>query len=122
MPTFSHSSLVKLYTCDRRLVDLCTEVIKKCDFTILCGHRNREEQNQAFKTGHSRLQWPNSKHNTSPSQAIDLAPYPINWGDINRFRELNFYMHEEAEKLGIKISWGGDFVKLKDYGHWELSR
>ena len=42
---------------------------------IVCGHRNKEDQNKAFAEGKSKLKWPKGKHNKLPSQAVDAAPY-----------------------------------------------
>lgn len=120
MPTFSKKSLEKLATVDRRLYDICSEAIKYTDFAVICGHRNEQDQNLAYETGTSKLQWPNSKHNTSPSQAVDIVPYPIDWKDIERFKRLAIVMKKAASDLQIGISWGGDWKRFKDYPHWEL--
>lgn len=124
MPSFSKQSLDKLATVDRRLYDICTEVIKNYDITILVGHRNKEDQDAACAAipPRSKDPWPTSKHNSCPSQAVDLAPYNngIDWNDIDKFKELAGHMFTAADKLGIKIRWGGSFTTLKDYDHYEL--
>lgn len=120
MRGFSKNSLDRLHTCDRQLIHLCSEVIKVYDFTVICGYRGKEEQEAVFSQGTSKARWGQSKHNSSPSQAVDIAPYPIDWTDIDRFKELAKHMQDAADKLGIKIRWGGDFTKLKDYPHFEL--
>lgn len=127
MPKFSQLSLDKLFTCDRRLVDICSEVIKVYDFTVICGYRGQEEQDKAVAEGRSKTPYPTSKHNKNPSEAVDLAPYPVIWSDIERFKELNSHMQEAAKKLNISIRWGGDWngngindQKLFDFDHWEL--
>lgn len=120
MATFSQKSLDILATVDRKLYDLCTEVIKDFDFSVIVGHRGEADQDIACANGKSNTPWPTSKHNSCPSQAVDIAPYPIDWNDINRFRELAGAMYAAGNKLGIKIRWGGDFTKLKDYDHFEL--
>lgn len=121
MPEFSKQSLEKLYTCDKRLQDICYEVIKHYDFRVICGYRNKVDQDQAIKAGVSNTPWPTSRHNSSPSQAVDIAPFPINWEDIGRFKELAQHMQFAADKLGIKIRWGGNFKTFKDYPHFELA-
>lgn len=120
MPQFSPDSLQKLSTVDERLQQICNEVIKKYDFRVIIGHRNQEDQGEAVRSGKSKTPWPTSKHNSKPSMAVDLAPCPIDWEDIDRFHELNAYMQVEAANLGYKIIWGGSFISLKDYDHWEL--
>jgi hypothetical protein len=109
MPKFSKASRDKLNTCDSRLIMLMEAMIVDHDFTILCGHRSKEAQDIAFKTGASKLRFPKSKHNSFPSRAVDIAPYPIDWEDTDRFIALAEAVKTKADKMGIKITWGGDF-------------
>jgi peptidoglycan LD-endopeptidase CwlK len=74
MPKFSQASLDKLQTCDKRLQVLFMEVIKHTDCTTICGRRNEEDQNEVFNAGKSRVQFPESAHNSYPSLAVDAAP------------------------------------------------
>lgn len=113
MPNFSTTSLSRLYTCDPKLILICEEAIKYVDFTIVYGHRNEVEQNKAFLEKKSTKRWPNSKHNTSPSQAVDVAPYYIgvglDWNDLPAFGRLAGYLQAIADRKGIKIRWGADW-------------
>lgn len=109
MPTFSDLSARRLATCDERLQKLLREAIKQVDFTVLCGHRTREEQEDAFRTGGSTRQWPNSKHNLTPSMAVDIAPFPVDWNDTARFARLYGYIERIAEEQGAHIKWGADW-------------
>jgi peptidoglycan L-alanyl-D-glutamate endopeptidase CwlK len=122
MPKFSVISKERLDTCHPDLIMLMNEVIKHTDISILCGHRGEEEQNKAFNEGKSKVRFPFSKHNKTPSLAVDIAPYNngINWNDIQRFKDLAEIVKECAEKLDISVEWGGDWVKFKDYPHWQL--
>lgn len=127
MPTFGKTSVKRLATCDARLQMIANAAIKRIDFTVLCGHRGEQEQNDAFERGTSKLKFPHSKHNKKPSRAMDLAPYPINWDDLDRFKALAMIVLDEATKLGVKIRWGGDFNrnglpddKFKDLPHFEI--
>jgi peptidoglycan L-alanyl-D-glutamate endopeptidase CwlK len=126
MPRFSAKSLSKLDTCHPVLRRLFKSVIEETDFSVICGHRGEKEQNEAFSTGHSKLKWPKSKHNVSPSMAVDVVPYPIDWDDISRFKALADVVKKhwsdipKAEKLGYELQWGGDWDGFKDYPHWEL--
>lgn len=119
MPKFSNTSKNKLASCHPDLQRLCEEAIKDMDFTVLCGHRNEKDQNEAFDKGASKLKWPCSKHNTIPSKAVDLAPYPVDWNDLQRFKDLAECMKSHARTLGIKIQAGADW-KMKDFPHYEL--
>ena len=84
MPKFSKKSKAKLNTCDKRLIELFNKVVKKFDCTIIEGHRSKDRQNKLFDEGKSKLQYPNGKHNATPSMAVDVAPYPIDWNDRER--------------------------------------
>lgn len=119
MAKFSSRSQERLDTCDPRLKLIMEELIQVMDVTILCGHRNEEDQNKAFASGNSKLQWPNSKHNSFPSKAVDVAPYPISWEDIDRFERMCGIIEGIAHSKGIRIRLGRDF-SFKDYPHIEL--
>lgn len=120
MPKLSKRSVERLATCHPDLQKLFNELIKEVDFTVLCGHRTKEEQDEAFKIGTSRAQYPQSKHNKFPSLAVDIAPFPIVWSDTKQFSYLATKVKEKAVELGLKIKWGGDFKNLKDMPHYEL--
>lgn len=117
----SQMSKERLETCDERLITIVSDVLKVMDITILCGHRGKEEQEKAFSEGKSRAHFGQSKHNSYPSLAVDIAPYPINW-DVkdprwNIMCDLVLYI---ADRYGIKMRLGRDFTNLKDYPHVEL--
>ncbi len=123
MPSFSRRSLAKLNTAHPELQRLFLAVIIEHDCTILCGHRNKEDQDGAFADGMSLLQFPHSKHNSLPSMAVDAAPYPIDWKDTKRFIAFGFAVNAIAKKLGISIRWGGDWDgdgDLKDQRFMDL--
>lgn len=128
MPHFSKISLKRLETTDEKLQKLFLTVVQTYDCTIVCGFRPKEEQEAAFKAGNSKLRWPNSKHNTYPSKAIDVVPYPKLWASTKQFYHFAGYVLKTAETLGIKVRWGGDWDSDKDLedqsfmdlAHWEL--
>lgn len=128
MPTFSALSAARLATCHQKLQDVLNEAIKQVDFTIICGHRGQEEQDEAVRLGRSKLSWPLSKHNTMPSLAVDIAPYPVDWQDTARFARLYGYIERIAHEQGVKLRWGGDWnsnwrtsdEKFLDMPHVEL--
>lgn len=128
MPRYSKRSRERLETCDERLQRIFSRVIEICDNTILIGHRGEEEQNEAYRTGHSKVKWPEGKHNAIPSEAIDAAPYPIDWNDRERFTLFAGLVLGVAEEMGIKIRWGGDWDRdwqindnrFDDLVHFEL--
>lgn len=117
-----------LLECDERLVKICREVIKHFDFAVLVTYRGEVEQNKAFDEGKSKKRFPSSKHNTVPSMAIDIAPYPIDFNDTNSFFYLAGLMMATAKKFNVRLRWGGDFnmnnnfkdSQLVDLVHFEL--
>lgn len=126
MPSFSKTSLDRLSTCDSRLQKLFKEVVKERDCSILCGYRPQNEQEEAVRTGKSKVHWPNSKHNKSPSLAVDVMPYHceephIRWEDMEGLVDFSWYIKSKAKELGIGITWGGDFKTFFDGPHWELN-
>lgn len=106
-----------LGTCDRRLVDLFTEVAKVWDIQVIEGMRSRGRQDQLVKEGKSQTPWPKSKHNKNPSMAVDVAPSPVDWSDRERFTLFAGYVLGVAKCRGFKIRWGGDWnqdTRVKD--------
>lgn len=126
MPRFNQTSADRLATCRMELQDLFNEVVKGFDCSILCGHRSDEDQMKAFNEGKSKAK--SGKHNKTPSMAVDVAPCPIDWTDLNRFYYFAGYVKARAEELGIKIRWGGDWdgdtitkdQNFNDLPHFEL--
>jgi len=128
MPKFSKISEERLNTCHPLLQTLMREVVKNYDCTILCGHRNKEDQDKAFEGGFSKVKFPNSRHNQMPSLACDVLPFPIEWSDSRKHYHFAGYVQATADRLGIKIRWGGDFNqdgnlkndRFLDIPHFEL--
>ena len=128
MPRFGKRSKKRLATCDDRLQDLFKKVIKYFDCTVIQGHRGEAEQNQAYDAGRSKLRYPDGKHNADPSKAVDVAPYPIDWSDRDRFHYFGGFVLGIAAQMGLKIRWGGDWDrdtqvkdnKFDDLPHFEI--
>ena len=107
---------------------IAEELIKIIDFSTDNSHRNQRVQDQAYAAGRSKVQFPNSKHNTSPSNAIHFNPWPIIWPDnwysadaekaakiLGRFYLLSgivvgisYGLYKEG-KITSRIRWGGDW-------------
>lgn len=119
MAEFSGRSRENIDTCHPDLQRLFTEVLKIADCTILCGYRGEWAQNDAFRSGKSKVQWPKSKHNQKPSLAVDVSPYPIDFSDLPRFKIFAEVVKMVAGQLGVAVEWGGDWA-WKDYPHWQL--
>ena len=78
------------------------------------------EQEAAFQAGTSPLHYPHSKHNRSPSLAVDVAPSPLNWENLKAFDKFAEVVFATAKELGIKVVWGKTFKNV-DRPHWELA-
>lgn len=122
MSSFSEVSLNRLRTCHPALQRLFLHVVKKADCSVICGFRNKEDQDKAFADGFSRVQWPNGKHNKLPSEAVDVMPYPVDWNNVERMEEFSKVVKATAQELGIKVSWGGDWTGFVDRPHWEIPK
>lgn len=128
MPAFGRGSLSALELVDTRLRGVLEEAIKYWDFTVLEGHRGPERQQELFESGTSQVSWPNSKHNSLPSVAVDIAPYPIDWEDTERFIQLSGAILQIAKQNGLDLRWGGDWNRdgrmtdesFRDLLHFEL--
>jgi len=136
MPSFSAKSKAILATCHPDIQAVMNLAITRADFTVLYGERSEEEQLKLYKIGRKLVKgvWTiigkvvtnldgkikKSKHNHSPSLAVDIAPYPIDWNDIPRFKKLAVIVKQCADELGIAITWGGDWKKFIDYPHYEI--
>ena len=128
MPAFSARSKLALATCHPLLQRLMKSAIVDFDFTVLCGYRDEIAQNKAFAEGKSKLTFPKSKHNSNPSMAVDIAPYPIDWNNHAAFRALAdvVRVHWEAipaaDRDGFTLEWGGGWARFPDMPHWELRK
>lgn len=136
MPRLSQKSLSKLKTCHKDLQIVILEAIKEFDFIVVYGTRTVEEQFELYKQGRKLVDgvWVKvgstvtnidgksklSMHNHLPSLAVDLVPYPVDWNNLQRFKDMAEVIKATAKRLGIKITWGGDWIKFKDYPHFEL--
>lgn len=132
MYKFSQKSKTNLATCHPLLQLVFNEVINHVDCTVLEGHRGEKEQNEAFNKGFSKVRFPNSKHNTYPSMAADVVPYPIDWKDTQRFILFigivlgisKMLLNGTNYELISGIDWDND-LNIKehsflDYPHFEL--
>ncbi len=130
MPKFSQSSQAKLDTCHNDLRKVFARVIKTFDCTVLEGHRGKVLQDKYFNEGKSKVKFPNGRHNAAPSMAVDVAPYPIDWTDRERFHLFAGFVLGTAISMGVKLRWGGDWDmdwevndnRFDDFPHFELIR
>jgi peptidoglycan LD-endopeptidase CwlK len=128
MAVLGKASIEKLSTVDTRLAGVCYKAIEIYDFTVIFGFRADEKQQELYEQGLSTKAAGKSLHNVRPSRAIDLAPWPVDWKDRERFYFLAGVIITTARELGVKLRWGGDWDGDKDFkdqtffdlGHFEI--
>jgi peptidoglycan L-alanyl-D-glutamate endopeptidase CwlK len=126
MVQFGSASRERLNTCNPNIQEVMFEVINLLpwtdpltsttikDCTIIEGHRTLVRQNYLYDTRKSQVRWPNSKHNCSPSNAVDAAPYHdkrphIHWNNKDEFGAFSRLVLTVATTLEISLRWGGDW-------------
>ena len=105
MPRFGKRSKERLRGVDRRLVSVLNELIKIMDVTIIEGLRSEQRQEKLLEQGSTKTKF--SKHITG--KAVDLAPYPIDWNDRDRFHYMGGMIRGIAKQLNVPVRWGGDW-------------
>jgi peptidoglycan L-alanyl-D-glutamate endopeptidase CwlK len=140
MPSYSNRSLSKLKGCHDDLITLFEEVIESYDNSILEGPRTTKRQQELFAQGKSKLNGITkiSKHQITEcrdkSMAVDSAPWPIDWNDLNRFYHYVGYVKGVADrlyhegkmthKIRCGADWDGDNCfkdqSFHDLPHFEL--
>lgn len=112
------TSKQRLSTIKPELQKVCLKAFETVPFdvTILEGIRTKERQKQLVAEGRSQTM--NSRHLTG--DAVDIAPYPIDWKDVARFKTLSEHMKAASKELNIPIEWGGDWKSLVDCPHYQL--
>ena len=105
MYKFGKRSKQRLKGVDAKLVNVLNELIKIMDVTIIEGLRTQERQNKLVKQGASKTKF--SKH--IEGKAVDVAPYPIDWKDRERFHYMGGMIRGIAKQLNVSVRWGGDW-------------
>lgn len=130
MPHFSLKSAAYLQSCHPEIINICQRAILYFDFSVLCGVRNKEEQDKLKEAGKSKVYWPNSNHNVDPrnpksisfpdcSVAVDIVPYPLDWHNQQSFFWLSQVIKQCAREQSIVLDWGWDLWGW-DMPHWQL--
>jgi len=129
MSSFSQYSLDNLETCHEDLQALFRKVVRYFDCRVICGHRTTAEQQALYAKGRTAPGQivtycdgivKKSRHQTFPSIAVDVVPYPVDWDNVERFYELAGFVQAVAIGMGIDVKWGGHFRSLRDLPHWEV--
>ena len=137
MYKFGKTSLARLSTVHAVLQTLFKRVILRTDCSVTQGTRGKEAQTLVFERGLSRVEWPNSKHNSTPSMAVDVVPWPEKWSSVPAFLKLKDIVLDEWSRMeqenltqDFTLRWGGDWdgdgdredQTFDDLPHWELIR
>jgi len=128
MPRYSARSEQNISEAHPALQAVFRRVLETFDHTVIEGYRGKAEQNAAFDAGRSKLRFPQSMHNRTPSLAVDVCPYPIDWQDHRRFYLFAGYVLATAREMGVTLRWGGDWdgdflwtdQTFHDLPHFEL--
>tara|TARA_R100000742_G_C4242590_1_gene62031 strand:+ start:93 stop:476 length:384 start_codon:yes stop_codon:yes gene_type:complete len=105
MPRFGKRSRERLKGVNIKLQHILNRLVEIMDVTIIEGLRTQERQDELLKKGASKTKY--SKH--IEGKAVDVAPYPIDWEDRERFHYMGGMLRGIAHELDIKIRWGGDW-------------
>jgi len=125
MPSFSTNSIRRLDTCHPDLKIIFEQVVRLYDCSILEGHRSAARQEELYQDQKTQVRYPNSKHNSEPSMACDVAPYPVNWSTAGKTIGRYYYLAALVEALSKvlyaqnvithHVRWGGDWDMDKDF-------
>lgn len=93
------------------------------DMTVLHlgGARTLDQQKDLVQKGASKTM--KSRHliqSDGYGHALDLAPYPVDWNDIDRFMMMGSLMFRAAAQEGVILTWGGHWPSFKDYPHFQF--
>jgi len=128
---FGKVSMQRLEGIHPLLVDFAFRVVTIMDCTVVSGVRTLATQRQYVASGASKTM--DSYHliqSDGYGHAVDLAPYPIDWDDLNRFYALYGVGLAVAHEMGIPVTWGGDWDSdgkfddqtFFDLPHWQIPR
>ena len=143
MARFSKRSRANLDGCHDDIIAVCNELIIVTDFSVVFGNRPPELQFELYQKGREfkNDKWivarqnevvtycdgfkKLSNHNKTPSDAVDLIPYPSKYSDRNEQYYLAGAFLAVAYRLKVQgiiessFRWGGRWKSFKDYPHFE---
>jgi len=140
MYSYGRRSLENLSQCHPDLKIVLVDLIQLMDVSIIKATRGEDEQMLAYNTidknGNrlSNAKYGESAHNSTPSFAADLVPWPLDWSAHERFAYMAGMLrgigHARGIELTVGLDWNGNGVlvqddpaeKLKDGPHVELTR
>lgn len=129
---FSKTSRERLETCDGALIQVMEDALRasEVDFGIAEGHRSLERQAELFTQEKTTVL--RSKHNETPSQAVDIYAWvngKANY-ETHNLAYIAGVVHRVAYEYGLNIRWGGNWngnseiitdQSFDDLVHFELN-
>ena len=112
MYSYGIKSTKELASCTDDIQKVFNAAIKIRDISITEGTRNDERQNKLFDEGKTKLRFPDSKHNSWPSRAVDAIPYPTtqeDWENREYWVEWSSWLKGFASGMGITLISGFDW-------------
>lgn len=114
---------------DPRILEFADKMVKRCAGLLIPIYphtivRTYDDQMSAVVRGVSR-DWPDVGLWPHRFAAVDLVHGTLQWMDKpaipHAWDVIGHLGKEVAHSMGIKITWGGDFTRLYDPAHWELT-
>ena len=137
MPRFSKRSLNALRGVHPDLVLLMTSAIcdSPVDFTVVEGVRTQGRQMSLYAQGRTTkgniVTYADGIKRKSNHQvkadgyghAVDIYPYvngKLNFNDVASLKKIASHIKATAERIGVKVTWGGDWKRPYDPPHFEV--
>ena len=93
-------------------------------FEVIQGLRTVAQEQAAVASGHSQTMHsrhlPNAQGVACAVDVAALVAGHIAWAPASLYAIIAGEVKGAARTLGIPVEWGGDWVSLKDYGHFQL--
>lgn len=120
MPSFGTFSRQHLSTCRSEIIETLELVVVEYDIKVLEGRRSWARQAELLEQNKTKVGPGESKHNPPKlpdgtedmdwlSDAVDVAPYPIDWNDARRFIYMAGLIIGTGRALGYDFRWGGNW-------------
>lgn len=119
MPSYGTASRAQLDTVCPELVETMEIVVKEFNVSALEGRRSHDRQRELLRNNKTKV-GPGGSDHCAPlvngveledwlSEAVDMAPYPIDWNDSKRFIYMAGLVIGVGRSLGHDIGWGGNW-------------
>lgn len=113
------NSKANLKTCNIHAQGAIYYVLQFIDVGVAEGHRPKSRQNKLYEQSRTKLHWPDSEHNSMPSDAVDLVVYVKGLGYIDektapeKYRQYYGYLAGLLETYcyenNLHFRWGGSW-------------